>query len=379
MNEMEKRILIVDDDEKIGSIVSRRLTLEGFSWVTARNGREALQYFQKENFSLIISDIKMPEMNGLELLKEVKALDQKMVVVMMTAYPEIDLAVAAMHAGAYDFIIKPFDLDLAVFSIRKGLEKRKLEEEIENYHLHLEKLVEEKTARLRGALSALRKSNLDTVKVLVGAIDAKDPHTRGHADRVREICLKIGMKSGFNGEKLEGLEYGALLHDIGKLGIKDKILQKQTPLTPEEYRHIQEHPLIGVKILEGIDFFRNQIFMVRHHHERFDGGGYPDQLAGKEIPLEARIISVADAFDAMTSTRPHRSKRTIEDTFIEMEKERGKHFDPDILDIFLRENFCDLTPESVPDKKCSMPERNWKTSFPQPQAEWSYGCPPGFK
>jgi putative two-component system response regulator len=290
----------------------------------------------------------MPELNGIELLKNVKALDQNMVVVMMTAYPEVDIAVEAIHQGAYDFIIKPFDLDLVVFSVEKALEKRRLEEEVENYHLHLEKSVEERTARLQHLYNVLKEAHLDTIKALIEAIDAKDPHTRGHSDRVRKMSLRIAMKLGFNENRLEGLGYGALLHDIGMFGIRDEVLQKQGPLTPEEYEHIQEHPLIGVKIVEEIDFFKDQVPMIRHHHEHFDGSGYPDRLAGEEIPIEARIIAVSDAFDAMTSARPHRTKMTFESTLAEMRKHKGKQFDSDILEVFMSEKLYDSTPKYIP-------------------------------
>jgi putative nucleotidyltransferase with HDIG domain len=345
---MEKRILIVDDDERICALIARRLTIEGYWCVTANNGREALQHFYKDKFSVIISDIKMPELNGIELLKNVKAMDQNMVVVMMTAYPEVDVAVEAIRQGAYDFIIKPFDLDLVVFSVKKAFEKRSLEEKINNYHQHLEKLIGEKTAKLQHAYRVLKKDHLDTVKVLIEAIDAKDPYARGHSDRVREMSLRIARKLGFGEDRMEGLEYGALLHDIGKLGIKDEVLQKQGPLTPEQYQHIQEHPLIGVKIVEEIDFFKDQVPMIRHHHEHFDGSGYPDGLAGEEIPIEARIIAVSDAFDAMTSARPHRTKMTFESTLAEMRKHKGKQFDPDILEVFMSEKLYDSPPKCIP-------------------------------
>ena len=277
---MEDRILIVDDEELICRLLAQRLTSEGYSCVTANNGREALSHFYKNTFSLIISDIKMPEMDGIELLKRVRDLNPKMMVIMVTAYPEIDMAVEAMRLGAYDFIIKPADLDLILLSVKKALEKKRLEEEVEAYHKNLEKLVEERTANLQHAYRVLKKAHLDSVKVLAEAIDAKDPYTRGHSDRVRRMSLRIASHLGFPENKLESLEYGALLHDIGKIGIKDEVLQKPGVLNPGEYQYIQEHPLIGVKIVEGIDFFRDKIPMIRHHHECFDGTGYPDGLVG---------------------------------------------------------------------------------------------------
>ncbi len=339
---MEDRILIVDDEEVICNVLDRRLTREGFFCTTAHNGKEALNHFYKNSFSLIISDMKMPEMTGIELLQKVKAIDPKMKMIMVTAYPDIDLAVNAMRLGAYDFIIKPADLDLIVMSVKKALESKRLEEEIEAYHNHMEELVEERTAKLQQAYRTLKKSHLDSVKVLAEAIDAKDPYTRGHSDRVKRMSLAIAKKMGFSEERLENLEYGALLHDIGKIGIKDEVLQKQAPLSSEEYQYIQEHPLIGVKIVEGVEFFKDKIPMIRHHHEHYDGNGYPDGLAGEAIPLEARIISLPDAFDAMTSARPHRNIMLLQDVLAELEKCKGKQFDPKVLDIFIREKIYKL-------------------------------------
>jgi len=339
---MEDRILIVDDEELICRLLAQRLTSEGYACVTANNGREALSHFYKDTFSLIISDIRMPEMDGIELLKRVKDLNPNMMVIMVTAYPELDMAVEAMRLGAYDFIIKPADLDLILLSVRKALEKRRLEEELEAYHKHLERLVEERTAGLRQAYRVLKKAHFDSVKVLAEAIDAKDPYTRGHSDRVRRMSLKIAGHLGFSEERLESLEYGALLHDIGKIGIKDEVLQKPGALNPGEYQYIQEHTLIGVKIVEGIDFFKDKIPMIRCHHEYFDGSGYPDGLVGETIPLEARIITVPDAFDAMASLRPHRRAMPLEEVLMELEKGRAKQFDPEVLEIFLREKIYRL-------------------------------------
>lgn len=334
--------MVVDDEEVICNVLERRLTKEGYSCTTANNGKEALNHFYKNSFSLIISDMKMPEMTGVELLQKVKAIDPKMKMIMVTAYPDIDLAVNAMRLGAYDFIIKPADLDLIVMSVKKALESKRLEEEIEAYHNRMEELVEERTAKLQQSYRTLKKAHLDSVKVLAEAIDAKDPYTRGHSDRVKRMSLAIAKKMGFSEERLENLEYGALLHDIGKIGIKDEVLQKQGPLSNEEYQYIREHPLIGVKIVEGVEFFKDKIPMIRHHHEHYDGRGYPDGLAGEAIPLEARIISLPDAFDAMTSARPHRGVMPLQNVLAELEKCRGRQFDPKMLEIFLREKIYKL-------------------------------------
>ena len=339
---MQDRILIVDDEEAICSILTQRLTKEGYSCLTASNGVEALNLFYKDAISLIISDIEMPEMDGIELLRRVKAINTNISIVMMAGYSQIEMAVEAMRLGAYDSIVKPVNLDLVVLSVRRVLEKNRLSEELEIYHKNLETMVEERTSRLQEVYRVLKKTRLDSVKVLVGAIDAKDPYTRGHSDRVRKMSLEIGTHLGFTEDKLEILEYGALLHDIGKIGIKDVILQKPGPLSSKEYQHIQEHPLIGVKILEGVHFFNDKIPLIRNHHERFDGRGYPDGLEGEAIPLGARVISIADAFDAMTSLRPHRRPILLEDILIEMGGGRGSQFDPQILEIFLEEKIYEL-------------------------------------
>jgi len=334
---MPDRILIVDDQEMICSVLAQRLAKEGYSCATANNGEEALHYFCRDDFSLIISDINMPEMNGLELLKKVKTIRPGIMVVMITAYPEIGMVMEAMRLGAYDFILKPFDLDLVIFSVKKALEKKSLEEELEAYHRHLERMVEKKTAKLQQTNLTLKKAHLDSVKILVEAIDAKDPYTRGHSDRVRKKSLKIAGKLGFSKKRLESLEFGTLLHDIGKIGIRDDVLQKQGSLSPKEYQYTQEHPLIGVKIAEGAIFFKDKIPIIRHHHERYDGQGYPDGLAGETIPLEARIIAVPDAFDAMTSLRPYRAAMPLKDVLEELERGKGKQFDPQIVEIFISE------------------------------------------
>lgn len=339
---MEDRILIVDDEEIIRNVLAKRLEKEGYLCTTAANGKEALNLFYKDAFSLIISDIKMPEMSGLELLQRVKAIVPKMRIIMVTAYPEIDLAVSAMRVGAHDFIIKPADLDLIVISVKKALESKRLEEEIDAYHNRMEELVEERTAKLQHACRVLKKSHLDSVKVLAEAIDAKDPYTRGHSDRVKRMSLRIAQEMGFSDDRQETLEYGALLHDIGKIGIKDEVLRKQGPLNSEEYQYIREHPVIGVKIVEGVEFFRDKIPIIRHHHEHYDGSGYPDGLAGEAIPLDARIISVPDAFDAMTSARPHRGVMPLQDVLSELEKCSGKQFDPKVLEVFIQEKIYKL-------------------------------------
>ncbi|HSB05464.1 MAG TPA: HD domain-containing phosphohydrolase [Thermodesulfobacteriota bacterium] len=340
---MKDRILIVDDEEMITSLLARSLDREGYSCETTNNAREALDSFYKNDYSLIILDLIMPKMDGLELLKTMKGVTPGTPVIMITGYPELETALEAMRLGAYDFIIKPVNLDLVAFIVRKALEKKRLEEEVETYRRNLEKLVEESTAKLQKALQVLNKSHLDSGKVLARVIEVRDPFNRGHSDRVRRMSLQIAILLGFTGERLKNLECGAFVYDIGKIGIRDELLQKPDALTPEEFQSIQEHPVIGVKMVEGIDLFEDKIPVIRHHHEHFDGSGYPDGLVGEAIPLEARIIAVLDAFDAMTSTRPYRKAASFKEALLEMEKGKGKQFDPHILEVFLSEEIYALS------------------------------------
>ena len=339
---MEERILIVEDEEAICATIARQFRNEGCSCVTAKSGEESLYYFCRDRFSMIISDIDMPGMNGIEVLKQVKQMNPHTMVIIVSGSPKVAaVGRGEGQLGVGDISIRPVDLDLVAFSVEKGFEKKTLEEEIETYHQYLEGLVEAKTTGLQPALLILKKTYLDSLKVLAGAIEAKDPYTRGHSDRVRSLSLRIGMKLGLSRKRLEDLVFGALLHDIGKIGIKDEVLQKQGRLSPEEYRHVQEHPLIGVKILEAFDSFKDKVLMIRHHHEHFDGNGYPDRLVGEEIPVEARIIAISDAFDAMTSLRPHRASMTLETAIKEMKECVGKQFDPAIVEVFLKERLYD--------------------------------------
>ncbi len=332
---MEGQVLIVDDNEDISNLLAQRLALEGYRCVTADSGRKALHQLREEVFSLVITDIVMPEMDGLELLKTVMGSDPAVMFIMITGFPEIQMAVESLRMGAKDFIVKPFDLEFMVERVKQTFESKELQEQIEKYTNRLDNLVAQRTAELHRTLLALKKAHMESVQVLMGAIDTKDPYTMGHSDRVRNISLKIGRGLGFDSNRLETLEFGALLHDVGMIGVSDEILRKKERLTFPEHQAIRRHPLLGAKIVDGIDFLKNKIPIIRHHHEYFDGSGYPGGLVGEAIPLEARIVLVSDAFDAMCSSRPYRERLTLGIAIGELEKGAGKQFDPAIVEIFL--------------------------------------------
>jgi putative two-component system response regulator len=333
---MERKfeILIVDDD--VGLALNLRDILEdqGYSVAVTHDGQTALTLSHEKIFDLAIIDIRLPDILGDLVINKLSGVSPRTEYILITGHASLESAVEAVRwKNIISYEIKPFDIDRLKSLIDQVAQRKRAEEDV----LRQKKIVEERTAKLQEAYWTLKKAHLESVKVLAEAIDAKDPYTRGHSVRVKKMSLGLGLSLGLTEDKLEILEYGALIHDIGKIGINDGILQKAGSLTPEEFQVIQEHPLIGVKIVEGIEFFEDMIPMIRHHHERFDGCGYPDGLIGEVIPLGARIIAVSDAFDAMTSLRPHRPLMPLEDVLLEMERGKGRQFDPKILEIFLRE------------------------------------------
>ncbi len=338
---MERKfeILIVDDDVGLALNLRDILEEQGYSVAVTHDGQTALTLSREKTFDLAMIDIKLPDMLGDLVVNKLSGVSPRTEYILITGHASLESAVEAVRwKNIISYEIKPFDMDRLILLIAQVAQRRRAEEDV----LRQKTIVEEGTAKLQEAYQTLKKAHLESVKVLAEAIDAKDPYTRGHSDRVKTMSLRLARSLGLTEDKLEILEYGALLHDIGKIGINDGILQKSGSLTAEEFHLIQEHPLIGVKIVEGIEFFEDMIPMIRHHHERFDGYGYPDGLMGEAIPLGARIIAVSDAFDAMTSLRPHRPLMPLEDVLREMERGKGRQFDPKILEIFLREEIYRL-------------------------------------
>jgi len=344
---MERKfeILIVDDDVGLSLNLRDILEEQGYSVAVAHDGQTALTLSREKRLDLAIIDIRLPDMLGDSVINELSGVSPLTEYILMTGYASLESAVEAVRRkNIISYEIKPFDIDRLKFLIDQVAQRKCAEEDV----LRQKTIVEERTGKLQEAYLTLKKAHLESVKVLAEAIDAKDPYTRGHSDRVKKMSLRLALSLGLTEDKLEILEYAALLHDIGKIGINDGILQKSEPLSPEEFQLIQEHPLIGVKIVEGIEFFEEMIPMIRSHHERFDGNGYPDGLIGKAIPLGARIIAISDAFDAMTSLRPHQPLMPLEDVLVEMERGKGRQFDPKILEIFLREEIYRLRGKIVP-------------------------------
>jgi len=331
-----KTILIADDELDIRELLGDFLEGEGYECILAHDAFDALKKFKSApRVDLVMSDIRMPGRTGLDLLSDIKDIDEDVMVIMISAVKDIEPAISAMSKGAYDYVSKPFKLTEVVQIAKKALEKRRLILENKEYQRRLEKMVEERTAKLNSALEELNTTYTFTLRALVTFLDTRDEETQGHSLRVVKYSMKLAELIGIEEkDRLKVLEYGSLLHDIGKIGIPDAILRKKDKLTDQEWEIMKTHPVLGYQILHKIEFLEAASQIVLHHHENFDGTGYPDGLAGEEIPLGARIFSVADMIDAITSERPYREALTFEMAADELKQHSGRQFDPQVVKAF---------------------------------------------
>ncbi len=331
----QQSILVVDDERLVNAILARYLSQMGYSCITARSGHEALEKLDEQNCALALCDIRMPGMGGIELLKRIKEWDDEIAVIMVSAVDNREVAVEAMRAGAYDYVIKPFHLEEVLISVQRALDNRRLILERKEYQRNLERKVEERTRELAQKNEELQRLFISAIESIVLTLQAKDEYTEDHSRRVAAHASAIARELSLPEEEVENVRRAALLHDLGKVGTKDSILNKPGRLTDEEGDEIRLHPLIAVSILEPITPLREVITYIKHVHESYDGRGYPDGLRADEIPLGARIISVADVFDAMSSPRPYRGAMEAEAVLEHIRNEAGKQFDPVVVDAFL--------------------------------------------
>jgi len=336
MNKKKYKVLIVDDENDIRELLRDFIEEKGIGHYLAKNAFEALQVFKNNrDIDLVMSDIRMPGKSGLDLLGEIKQIDEDVVIIMISAIKDIESAITAMSKGAYDYVSKPFKLSEVGIIIDKAIDKRRLILENREYQRKLEIKVAERTEELKKALDELDLTYRMTLEALATALDMRDEETQGHSVRVLQYSMKLAELMEINDpEKLKILEYGSLLHDIGKIGIPDSILKKPSGLSEEEWKIMRTHPTAGHRILKNINFLNEASMIVLHHHENYDGTGYPDKLEKNEIPLLARIFSVADALDAMTSKRSYRDAITFKEAALELEGGCGKKFDPDVIEVF---------------------------------------------
>jgi putative two-component system response regulator len=334
------RVLVVDDEPNIRDVLMRTLGRENYRLAQAPSAEVALEMFSREGADVVLSDLQMPGMSGIDLLREVKSLDESVGFVILTGAGTMQDAIAALRHQADEYLLKPFNLEEVSLAVERSLRHRRLVLENRYYQNHLEELVQEQSEQLEDLF-------VDALLSLANAIEARDGYTRGHVERVTRYAVSIGAELGMSSEELRQLWVGALLHDVGKIGVPDTILRKAGKLTAEEYEMMKRHPSIGAAIMERSAFLRPALLGVLHHQERWDGGGYPLGLKGGAISLDGRILSVADTYDAIVTTRPYRDKRPAEDAVDELRRCAGTQFDPVVVAAFVRA---------------------WSKGFPQPDS-----------
>ena len=318
--------LVVDDEARLRQILMHVMRREGFRCVEAANGAEALERLRDYPVTLVLSDLRMPKMDGMALLRAVRQRYADIAVVMVTAVPDVEQAVSCLANGAMDYLIKPFLLEEVRARVSQALDRRRLILENRQYQERLKERVAAQASRLEQMFFA-------GVQALAEALELKDPYTRGHSVRVSQYASILARTLRLDDETVRQIELGGHVHDIGKIGVREAVLNKTEKLTAEEYEHIMIHPIVGWKVLAPLlGDAPIALNIVRSHHERMDGRGVPDGLAGEAIPLEARIVAVADALDAMTSGRPYRGREmTLDEALDELRRSAGSQFDEKVV------------------------------------------------
>ena len=315
----KRKILLVDDEENNLSFMARCLHNEPYELTKCSSGIEALELIKTgQHFDVILSDHKMPKMDGVEFLERVGFIDSESMKILVTAYSDADILIDSINkAKVYRYIKKPYKPDELVITVKTAIEYIELKEDNKNLVTDLKDLFS------------------GTIKAIVEALDAKDSFTLGRSRRVTFYALKMGERLGLSKYLIGELELAGLLHDIGMIGVSDEILYKNDKLTPEEYEEVKMHVQHGVRILEDIEQLTEVVDIVKHHHEHYDGSGYPDKLKGEQIPLLSRIIAITDAYDSMISNRAYRKSMTTEQAVEVIESMAGKQFDPELTKVFL--------------------------------------------
>jgi putative two-component system response regulator len=310
-----QKILLVEDDAPLLDVMRYLLEAEGYEICPAVNGRQALDLFVASRPNLVISDIMMPEMNGYELLESVRTMPEGITVpfLFLSARTERSDVDRARSLGVDDYLFKPFEAPELINAVRARLDRRRVIE-----------------------LFDTRAAHLQTVIMLANVIETRDPYTAGHLERVRRLALNLAFALNWNTEDIAILEFGAILHDIGKIVVPSQVLKKTGPLTKDEWKLMRQHPEVGAKMLEGVDHLKAAVPYVLNHHEWWNGSGYPAGLKEEKIPREGRLLAIADAFDAMTTNRPYHSSMPAVDALDELARYRGIYFDPEMVDAFIQ-------------------------------------------
>ena len=337
-------VLIVDDEIADRRMITRILERAGYECTEAPDSSVALAFAEAQEFSLVTCDVRMPAGSGLDLVRELRERYPDIAVLMVTGMDDPATAAVAADLGAYGYVVKPFEVNEILIAAANAIRRRDLEIENRAHRKHLEQLVADRTAdltvtieRLSRAEQALQESQEEAIQRLAFAAEFRDPTTGAHIDRMSRTCELIALKAGLGPDRAELIRIASPMHDIGKIGVPDDVLRKAGKLTPQEMDEMRKHPIIGSEILAGSD---SELLMLGGlialtHHERWDGGGYPNGLVRDQIPFEGRIVAVADVFDALTSARSYKRAFEVDHAVEIMTEQRGSHFDPDLLDIFL--------------------------------------------
>jgi response regulator RpfG family c-di-GMP phosphodiesterase len=330
------RILVVEDEALILDILTRKLLSIGYICESCDNSRDALNLLSRKNYDLVLADVLISGGDEAPFLKEALRISPDAAVILVTSVVDIEVAVDALKDGAYDFITKPFSLEEVSISISRALEKRRLLLENRNYQRTLEERVASRTGQLKEALGVLEHTYHSTLVALSKALDSRDADSDGHSLRVTVYSAILARQIGMSESEIKTIEQGVLLHDIGKIGIPDALLKKQGRLDPGEWELLQRHPEIGHRILSSIKFLKGAAQLVLHHHEQFDGNGYPQGLKGTEINPGARVFAIADALDNLTSSRQSQQVLSFETAICKIETMAGAQLDPECVNEFLK-------------------------------------------
>ena len=328
-----KRILIVDDEQSILDMLERRLAARGYYCETECDGLRAIQMIKAAKYDLLVVDVNMPYMKGTEMLAYVRKYDSEIPVIMISGMESIELVRKTLREGAHDYLVKPLDLDELELSMERALEHSCMRKQIRRYQENLERKVTNRTKELASALSRVEQTYNATILALGSALETRDIETQVHGLRVAFYSHQLADTLGIvDPAQLTNIERGAYLHDIGKIGVPDAILRKPSELTSDEWRIMRRHPEIGRNIIEGIEFLHGASPVVYSHHESYDGNGYPQGLAAKEIPVEARIFAVADTLDALVSDRPYRKAVPLVVARTIIKDNAETQFDPEVVE-----------------------------------------------
>ena len=319
------KIIAVDDEQGIVDSLSIFLKRSGYNFTGVTDPMEAIERVKNEHFDLMILDFIMTPFHGDQVVEEIRKFNKDLYILLLTGHKDLAPPLETIkRLDIQGYCEKGDKFDQLLLLIESGIKSVKQMNEIKKINSELSETYEK-----------LENAYLESVQTLRNTVEAKDMYTRGHSDRVSEYSVLIGKKLGLSDKELENLRIGGLFHDIGKIGVPDSIIQKTSSLNDDEYSQIKQHPNIGVHILAHATIFKDILDIVEHHHEKYDGSGYPSKLAGDDIPYLARIAAIADSFDAMTSCRSYRDALPIETVISEFERCKGTQFDPEIDDLFL--------------------------------------------